>query len=46
MLYDRRVGPLRFLREKAPGGGERKEKEARRTGVLICGAFAGKADER
>ncbi|ERL21527.1 hypothetical protein HMPREF1986_01294 [Oribacterium sp. oral taxon 078 str. F0263] len=35
-----------FLREKAPGGGERKEKEARRTGVLICGAFAGKADER
>ncbi len=35
-----------FLREKAPGGGEWKEKEARRTGVLICGAFAGKADER
>lgn len=35
-----------FLREKATGRGERKEKEARRTGALICGAFAGKADER
>ena len=40
------LGRSVFLREKAPGRGERKEKEARRTGVFICGAFAGKADER